>query len=305
MKLCVLVLMLRLMSVPGGGAQKGEPDIQKYINRINEGEVQQVREQLPALLSKYPNHPGALYVQALLTREGAEAVRIYLSIVDNFPQSEWADDAVYKTYQFYYSLGLYRTAELKMNQLKTQYPSSPYLRETAGTSAPPKDDNEQLVPQEPRQGVQQEPRQEVQQEPRQEVPQESRQEVPQEPRQEVPQEPRQEVPQEPRQGVQQEPRQGVPQEPRQGVEKQPVAQSDPIPVRFSLQVGAFTVQANAEAQKNRFELLGYTAELISKVKDTRSLFTVLVGDYQTYDEAKAAGREVKRKLGIDLIVISR
>ena len=50
------------------------------------------------------------------------------------------------------------------------------------------------------------------------------------------------------------------------------------------------MQANAEAQKSRFEHLGYTAELISKVKDTRSLFTVLVGDYQTYSEAKAAGR---------------
>ena len=122
MKQVILILVLLLVLVPGAGAQKGEPDIGKYVNQINEGQVQQVREQLPALLSKYPNHPGALYVQALLTREGAEAVRIYQSIVDNFPQSEWADDAVYKTYQFYYSLGLYRTAELKMNQLKAQYP---------------------------------------------------------------------------------------------------------------------------------------------------------------------------------------
>ena len=248
MKQSILVLMLLLMLVPWAGAQKGEPDIQKYVNQINEGQVQQVREQLPALLSKYPNHPGALYVQALLTREAGEAVRIYQSIVDNFPQSEWADDAVYKTYQFYYSLGLYRTAELKMNQLKEQYPSSPYLQEAAETAAPPKDDNEQPVTKEPQPEVQQEPLQEV---------------------------------------------------------EKPVAQSEPIPVQFSLQVGAFTVQANAEAQKSRFEHLGYTVELISKVKATRSLFTVFVGDYQTYSEAKAAGLEIKRKLGIDSFVISR
>jgi cell division protein FtsN len=248
MKQAVGILVLLLALVPGAGAQKGEPDIWKYVNQINEGQVQQVREQLPALLSKYPNHPGALYVQALLTREGAEAVRIYQSIVDNFPQSEWADDAVYKTYQFYYSLGLYRTAELKMNQLKAQYPSSPYLQESVEPSVPPQSGNEQPVSTVPQQQI--------------------------------------------------------PQEPKQEAEK-PVVQPEPIQVRFSLQVGAFTVQANAEAQKSRFEHLGYTAELISKVKDTRSLFTGLVGDYQTYSEAKAAGAEIKRKLGIESIVISR
>ena len=52
--------------------------------------------------------------------------------MDNFPQSEWADDALYRVYQFYYALGLYRTAELKMNQLRGDYPASRYL----STSAP-------------------------------------------------------------------------------------------------------------------------------------------------------------------------
>jgi len=55
-------------------------------------------------------------------------VRIYQSIVDNFPRSEWADDALYKVYQFYYALGLYRTAELKMEQLRKEYPSSKHLK---------------------------------------------------------------------------------------------------------------------------------------------------------------------------------
>jgi cell division protein FtsN len=73
-----------------------------------------------------------LYLQGLTTTEGAEAVRIYQSIVDNFPASEWADDALYKVYQFYYSLGLYRTAEIKMAQLRKSYPGSTYL---TGTSA--------------------------------------------------------------------------------------------------------------------------------------------------------------------------
>jgi cell division septation protein DedD len=78
-----------------------------------------------------------------------------------------------------------------------------------------------------------------------------------------------------------------------------------VAVRFSLQIGAFTLQANAEAQKEHFETLGYTADMVSKVRDTRSLFIVLIGDYATYDEAKIASVGVKKKLGIDAFVISR
>jgi cell division septation protein DedD len=97
---------------------------------------------MPALLSKYPNHPGVLFVQGRITANGAEAVKIYQSIVDNFPKSEWADDALYKVYQFWYSIGLYRTADLKLQQLKRDYPSSPFLqtaavRDTVKASAPP------------------------------------------------------------------------------------------------------------------------------------------------------------------------
>ena len=63
---------------------------------------------------------------------GTEAMKDYQSIVDNFPKSEWADDALYAIYQYYYSLGLYKTADLKFQQLKKEYPASPYL-----TAPPP------------------------------------------------------------------------------------------------------------------------------------------------------------------------
>ena len=112
-------------------AQDVGPDIDKYLSRVERGEADKVRAELPALLAKYPNAPGVLYLQGVLTTDGTEAVRIYQSIVDNVPKSEWADDALYKVYQFYYAIGLYRTAEIKLNQLKADYPRSKYL--TRGT----------------------------------------------------------------------------------------------------------------------------------------------------------------------------
>ncbi|MEO8167156.1 MAG: SPOR domain-containing protein, partial [bacterium] len=90
--------------------------------------------ELPSLLSRYPNNSGVLYLQAVLTKDGAEAVRLYQDIVDKYPAGEWADDALYKVYKFYSAIGLNRTAEIKLNQLQTRYPDSRYVAELASES---------------------------------------------------------------------------------------------------------------------------------------------------------------------------
>jgi hypothetical protein len=131
MKFTVVVALLVLLPL-ALRAQTAEADVAKYMAMIKNGQVDAVKGEVPALLAKYPNNPGVLYLQALTTSEGAEAVRIYQSIVDNFPQSDWADDALYKVYQFYYSLGLYRTAEIKMAQLRKNYPQSPFVNSAGG-----------------------------------------------------------------------------------------------------------------------------------------------------------------------------
>jgi cell division septation protein DedD len=258
------MLFLLSVAVVSALSQNNAPDIRALVARVNAGAADEVREQLPTLISEHPNDPGVLYLQALLTREGADAVRTYQSIVDNFPKTEWADDALYKVYQFYYALGLYRTADMKMNQLKAEYPSSQYAsaQPQVQTDAP---------------------------EPATAKPEEAKPEIPKAglppPADHVrPAEPKTEP---------------SPQDPA------PAGTDTAIPVRFSLQVGAFTVHANAVTEKNRYEALGYPSEMISKVRDTRSLFIVMVGSYGTYEEAKAAAAELKRKSGVSAMVVSR
>jgi tetratricopeptide (TPR) repeat protein len=103
-----------------------EPDIQRRLEMIERGQEEAVKAELPTLITNYQNHPGVLYLQALLTTDGTEAAKIYQNIVDNFPRSEWADDALYRLYQYYYSVGLYKTADQKLDQLKRDYPFSAY-----------------------------------------------------------------------------------------------------------------------------------------------------------------------------------
>lgn len=245
MKLILALTFLAVLAAPVATAQGGDPDINSYITRINNGQGEEVRNEIPSLLAKYPNNPGVLYLQGLVTSDGGEAVRIYQSIVDNFPKSEWADDALYKVYQFYYALGLYRTAELKMNQLRKEYPSSKHLQTASA-----------------------EPETRGMAEEKQPAPTSAR--------------------------------------PAQDTVAQPVRESvTPPPLRFALQVGAFTAQVNAEKQKQFFEQLGYPVEVLNKVKDNRALWLVWVGTYQTYDEAKTGGAEIKKKYNVASIVISR
>jgi cell division septation protein DedD len=269
MKRPLLLLLLLAGSIVSAPAQNGSPDIHALVAQVNAGSADAVREQLPALLSEHPNDPGVLYLQALLTREGADAVRTYQSIVDNFPKDEWADDALFKVYQFYYALGLYRTADLKMTQLKTDYPASPLLTGESPAAVPLP---VTVAPEVPKAGLPPPEDQLHPVEPKTEPMVQDPAPVP--------------VP--------------IPAPPPATTRADSV-----IHVRFSLQVGAFTVHANAAAEKSRFEALGYDAEMLSKVRDTKSLFIVMIGNYATYDEAKTAAAEVKRKVGVSAMVVSR
>jgi cell division septation protein DedD len=137
-------------------------------------------------------------------------------------------------YQFYYALGLYRTAEMKMAQLKKNYPAS--KRGAGGGEL----DTGKLPEEKP-----------------------------------------------------ESPPAGAP------------AAADThasAPAHFALQVGAFTTQANAEKQKAFFEGEGYTVEMISRVKESKSLFLVLVGSYPSAELAKAKGAEIREKFHVDSIV---
>ena len=124
---CLLSGALLVITPPSLGQELSGAAIEKRLEMIKNGQADEVKAELPALLTKYQNQPGVLYLQGVLTSDGTEAVKIFQSVVANFPKSEWADDALYRIYQYYYSIGLYRSAAQKYDQLKQNYPNSPYL----------------------------------------------------------------------------------------------------------------------------------------------------------------------------------
>jgi len=109
-------------------AQK-DVNTQKLLNELNNGNIDYVKKELNILLKKYPNDPGLLYIKARITENANEAVKIYNEIYIKYPKSEWADDAIYRVYQYYSITDNTKLANEKLNLLKTKYPKSHLLEE--------------------------------------------------------------------------------------------------------------------------------------------------------------------------------
>jgi tetratricopeptide (TPR) repeat protein len=126
-----------LLSTSFLAAQLNEQDVRQRLDLIHSGKISEVRTEVQSLLRQIPNDPGVRYLDAYVTENGDQAVKKYQTFVDTYPQNEWADDALYKVYQYYYAVGLYKTADAKLNLLNEQYPNSIYAkRETKPTVKP-------------------------------------------------------------------------------------------------------------------------------------------------------------------------
>ena len=109
-------------------AQLNEQDVRQRLDLIHSGKIEQVRTEISSLLKQLPNDPGVKYLEAYVTENGDHAVKKYQSFVDTYPENEWADDALYKVYQYYYAVGLYKTADAKLTQLNEHYPNSIFAK---------------------------------------------------------------------------------------------------------------------------------------------------------------------------------
>lgn len=121
-----------------------EIDIVEYLQRIEAGEIEQVRNELPKLMSENPNDPSIKFLDAVVTVDGSEALKKYEDVYNNFPKSNYADASLYRIFSYYYSLGVYNKAETYLNELKSKFPSSPYIN-AADRKIPDEEKSEESV----------------------------------------------------------------------------------------------------------------------------------------------------------------
>ena len=97
-------------------------NIDMYLSLIHEGQSEGVKEILPELLSKYPNDPGVIYLQALLTTNGMKSLELYSKIIEKFPKSDFSGAASVKIGEYFYARGLYSQAGMQLRLIPRKYP---------------------------------------------------------------------------------------------------------------------------------------------------------------------------------------
>jgi tetratricopeptide (TPR) repeat protein len=127
-KIKIPLLILLLLSFLPGISYSQDVDIVPYLKRIENGNADDVRLELPGLKQNNPNSPSVMFLEGVLTENGQKAVLLYQEIVDKYPDSKYADAALYRIYTYYYALGLYESADKKLNDLTNNYPQSPYIK---------------------------------------------------------------------------------------------------------------------------------------------------------------------------------
>lgn len=125
MKKFILILFAVIVLSSSISAQ--DVNIIPYLKQIESGDINDVNQALKELLTIHPNDPSVLFLDAVLTTNGEEALRKYIHIYDNYPKSKYADASLYRMFSYYYALGFYKKAENYLEKLKVEYPSSPYI----------------------------------------------------------------------------------------------------------------------------------------------------------------------------------
>jgi len=103
-------------------------DIIPYLKQIEAGNKKDVEEQLPSIISKNPNSPSVLFLEGVLTSDGEKALITFSKVLDKYPKSKYADAALYRIFSYYYAAGEYYNARKCIEDLKKDYPTSPYIK---------------------------------------------------------------------------------------------------------------------------------------------------------------------------------
>ena len=106
-------------------------NIEMYLSLIDQGQIEGVKEQLPALISKYPNNPDILFLAGILSLDGNKSYNIYKELLENFPDSKYAPDAAVKIGEYYYSLGLYSQAGTQLSKIPRIHSNYPDIERVA------------------------------------------------------------------------------------------------------------------------------------------------------------------------------
>ena len=101
--------------------------VDTYIQQISKGWTTDAKTALPDLLIDRPDDPAVTFLHASLVEDPERAMPLFERIVQNHPQSEWADDALLRVILFSCTRKDEKKAKESFTRLRDVYPKSTLL----------------------------------------------------------------------------------------------------------------------------------------------------------------------------------
>ena len=121
-------LTLILLSLLTGSAVLAQkPTVEMYIQQVAKGWTSDAKKALPDLLIDRPDDPAVMFLHASLVEEPERAIPLLERIVQNYPTSEWADDALSRVILFSCFQKDAAKAKKGFQNMRDLYGSSPLL----------------------------------------------------------------------------------------------------------------------------------------------------------------------------------
>ena len=295
MRLIVILLFISTLF-----AQEG---IEQLIENLQLGETEESLSALPALTRDFPNHAGVMYLAALLETDGDKAREQYQQLYKHHPNSEYSDDAVMKIAEYYYAAGLYIKSSEWSKRMPRYYARSEHIDRAiklflnaliiSGSKDTAFYYSKVFKKQFPKMDVDTKLSQLLN-----ELEISAIEEVPVEVVENNTQK---------GEGILDKIVETLSSPVPDGIEfPMPSFPSKKVVVKepFSLQVGAYGEESNADHQKSQLDAVGYPARVELKESNGRTLYVVKIGYYADRMMAKDVGVKLKSTLGINNIVVA-
>ena len=241
---------------------------------------------LPTMEQRYPNNPSLMYLKGLLETNGEEAKTIFAKLYNTHPTSEYGDDAVMKVSEYYYAAGLYVQAAIWLKKMPIYYSRSEHIERAVKLFL-----NSLIVSGHKDTAIfysrvfkRQFPHLDVDGKINNllldfEKADQAKEDASKNLKPEV--------------------------TTTEIMDETPIAtfNTDNSHGIYSLQTGAYSIRENAESQKIHLIIAGFSARINELYKGQRRLYAVRIGHFNSKEDARKVGAQIKAKLDINTIVI--
>tara|TARA_Y100001970_G_scaffold251613_1_gene324660 strand:- start:340 stop:1212 length:873 start_codon:yes stop_codon:yes gene_type:complete len=104
-----------------------EDQIDKLIKEVQSGNVQAAIEALPGLKKQQPDNPSVIFLDAMLDGNHERSIKKYKQVYNLYEDSKYADDAIMKIAEFYYTNGSYLKSSEWVKKINLYYSKSDHI----------------------------------------------------------------------------------------------------------------------------------------------------------------------------------